>query len=186
LEELQPYFHLGWFHLMNFHAWDHWVYLLLLVIPYEFQDWKKILSSISLFTLGHTLALFLTLMNVIKIDAHWIENGILITIILTAIINFRHPNGGQKKWEILWLPITFGSIHGLGFGRDLVQMWPQNQKLISIFAFSLGLETAQIIGVVAILVLGTIFRAIWTNKQRDLVFITSGIGLGAALTHLLF
>ena len=186
MEDLQPYFHLGWFHLMNFLAWDHWVYLLLLVIPYEFQDWKKLITSISLFTLGHTLALFLSLANVFSISPTWIENGILTTIIVTALINFSRPNGAQKKWEIIWLPATFGMIHGLGFGNDLANMWPQNQKLASIFGFAMGLESAQLIGVISILVLVTIFRSIWANKQRDLVLITSGIGLGAALIHLIF
>ncbi|MFY8132124.1 MAG: HupE/UreJ family protein, partial [Bacteroidia bacterium] len=87
LENLQTYFFVGWHHLMNFSSWDHWMFLIILMLPFEFQDWKKWLSAVSLFTLGHTITLFLCAFFPDSFRFSWIETGIILTILFSALGN---------------------------------------------------------------------------------------------------
>ena len=81
------YFNIGLKHVLNVCAYDHVLFLLALTVPYEFKNWKQILILVSFFTLGHTLALFLSVFNVIAIKANIVEFLIPITILVTALYN---------------------------------------------------------------------------------------------------
>ncbi|HEX7869755.1 MAG TPA: HupE/UreJ family protein, partial [Chryseobacterium sp.] len=65
MSEFWIYFQIGLKHVLDIHAYDHVLFLIALTIPYTFKDWKRILLLISVFTIGHTLALLLSVFGII-------------------------------------------------------------------------------------------------------------------------
>jgi hypothetical protein len=185
LENIQTYFFVGWNHMMNLSSWDHWMFTILLVLPFEFQDWKKWLTAISLFTLGHTLTLVLCAFFPNLLAVSWIETAIVATIVFTAFGNIFQWSGKNFFWSGI-LSSFFGLLHGLAFGKDVAGMLPQEGKFSSIVGFGLGLEAAQLVGVLSVLVITTIFNSVVPNKNRELVLVVSGIGIGMSLFKLIF
>ena len=69
MQEFLVYFNMGLTHVLDVNAYDHILFLIALMIPYAFKDWARVLLLVSLFTLGHTLALFLSVFGIVKIQA---------------------------------------------------------------------------------------------------------------------
>ena len=73
--------------------------------------------------------------------------------------------------------LFFGLIHGLGFsGYFKMLIGSSNSKLIPLLEFALGIEFAQIIIVLIILILGFIFQTIFfkNNGKENLVMLREG------------
>lgn len=87
MSEFWVYFQIGLHHVLDIQAYDHVLFLMALVIPFTFKDWKKIILSVTLFTLGHTTALVFSVYKILVVKASFIEFLIPITILLTAIYN---------------------------------------------------------------------------------------------------
>ena len=81
------YFNIGLKHVLNIYAYDHVLFLLALTVPYDFKAWKRILILVSLFTLGHTLALLLSVFNIVTVKPNIVEFLIPITILSAALYN---------------------------------------------------------------------------------------------------
>ena len=77
------YIKLGYEHVMDINGLDHFYFLIALTIPFQYRDWKKLLLWVSLFTLGHSLALLFSYFEWIKISSDIIEFLIPVTISLT-------------------------------------------------------------------------------------------------------
>ncbi len=52
------YLELGLFHVLDWNAIDHMLFLSALTIVYSFKDFKNVFWIVTSFTLGHTLSLF--------------------------------------------------------------------------------------------------------------------------------
>ena len=70
MSEFWIYFQIGLKHVLDINAYDHVLFLMALAIPYSFKDWKRILLLVSLFTLGHTVALVLSVFEIVTVKAH--------------------------------------------------------------------------------------------------------------------
>ena len=87
MSEFWVYFQIGLHHVLDIQAYDHVLFLMALVIPFTFKDWQRILLSVTIFTLGHTAALVLSVYHIVVVKANLVEFLIPITILLTAIYN---------------------------------------------------------------------------------------------------
>ncbi len=69
------YFAEGWKHIADLNGYDHILFVMALCAVYLVKDWKKILILVTAFTVGHsiTLALFFSVLNVIRVPAALIE-----------------------------------------------------------------------------------------------------------------
>ena len=67
----------GLFHVLNWSALDHILFLIALTVVYDFKNWKKVLWLVSLFTIGHTLSLLLAAYKVVLINSDLIS-GFLV------------------------------------------------------------------------------------------------------------
>ena len=81
------YFQLGLKHILNIYSYDHILFLIALVIPLAFKDWKRILILVTSFTVGHTIALLLTLYGIITVKVAVVELLIPITILIVALFH---------------------------------------------------------------------------------------------------
>ena len=82
------YFQIGLKHVLDVHSYDHVLFLIALAIPFSFRNWKRIVLLVSLFTIGHTMALLLSVFGIIAIKVSVVELLIPITILITAFYIF--------------------------------------------------------------------------------------------------
>ena len=173
----------GLFHVLDWNAYDHVLFLIALVAVYDFGNWKRVLWLISLFTIGHSFSLILAFYKVVAINADLIEFLIPITILITALANIIYAKNAIKSTKTttnLLFALFFGLIHGFAFSsgfKMLVGM--SDNKLIPLLEFAFGIELAQILIVIVILVFGFIFQLFFRLSKRDWTIIVSSIVIGA-------
>ncbi|MEN9684517.1 MAG: hypothetical protein RLZZ28_303, partial [Bacteroidota bacterium] len=164
MNDFRLYFEIGFRHIADLRGIDHILFVMALCLRYQFADWKKVLILVTAFTIGHSITLALSVLNLIHYSTKWIEFLIPVTILLTAL-----SNGFVKKFNfkarfplIYFLALFFGLIHGLGFSTYLKSLLGKDQNVIAqLFAFNLGLEAGQILIVTGILMITLIFVTIF-------------------------
>jgi len=175
----------GFFHVLDWNAYDHVLFLIALVVVYDFKNWKSILWLITLFTVGHTVTLVLAAYKIISVSSAWIEFLIPVTILITALVNIFYAGNTAKQAKTntnLFFALFFGLIHGLGFsGYFRMLVGSSSTKFLSLIEFALGIELAQIVIVIIILFLGFIFQKIFRFSKRDWVLIISSIVIGLVI-----
>lgn len=186
MSEFWVYFQIGLHHVLDIQAYDHVLFLMALVIPFTFKDWKKIILSVTLFTLGHTTALVFSVYKILVVKANFIEFLIPITILLTAIYNLASIGKSNKKGKINWvflITLFFGIIHGFGFSNyfNTLLGGSSNSKLVPLLEFALGIEAAQLSVVLAVLVLAYIVQTVFKYSRRDWILVGSAFIVGVVL-----
>lgn len=178
----------GLFHVLDWNAYDHILFLIALVVVYDFKNWKKVLWLITLFTIGHTFSLILAAYKIVSVSSDWIEFLIPVTILITALVNVFYAKTTSKRTKTntnLVFALFFGLIHGLGFSSYFkLLIGTSDSKFIPLLEFALGIELAQIVIVVVILLLGFIFQTFFRFSKRDWVLIISSIVIGVVLPML--
>lgn len=181
------YFNLGLHHVLDWKAYDHILFLIVLCAAYNFSSWKKLLLLVTMFTIGHTLSLLLATYNVVSVSGKVIEFLIPVTILTTALFNL-FTAGKEKKVEkmgILYIAtIFFGVIHGLGFASFFIKL-DSGRAFLPLLEFALGIEAAQIIVVIIILIIAFIFQTIFRFNKRDWVLVVSSLVIGMVIPMLI-
>lgn len=180
------YFQLGLKHILDIYSYDHVLFLIALAIPFSFNDWKRILLLVSLFTLGHTLSLLLSIFGIIAVRVSVVELLIPITILIVALFNLFTAGKSNKKESVsvvLLVTLFFGIIHGLGFSNYFrsILKGTSGSKLLPILEFALGIEVAQIVVVFVVLVLAYIVQTFFRFSKRDWALVMSAFIIGVVL-----
>ena len=169
MEDFTLYFQLGWNHILSFDALDHILFIAALTCLYNLSDWRKVLILITAFTVGHSLTLALSSLNIIKLNNNWIEFLIPLTIVITCVYNIFQIEKRESKniqWNYL-MALCFGLIHGMGFANTIRFMLAKAQTItIPLLSFNIGIEAGQAIVVMSILYVTHIFTASAGLKQR--------------------
>jgi len=172
---------MGLYHVLDFLAYDHILFLLVLAVVFSFHQLKKVLWLITLFTLGHTITLALSAYGLLKVDVKIVEFLIPVTIFITALVNIGNSGTlNSKKENInLYFALFFGLIHGLGFSNYFRMMiGKEDDKLFPLIEFALGIELAQVIIVLGILLIGSILQSFFKVTKRDWILVISSIVIG--------
>lgn len=178
------YFKMGLNHVLDFAAYDHILFLVVLAVIFSFNQWKKVLWLITFFTIGHTITLALSAYGVLKVRTDIVEFLIPVTIGITAITNVLRAKKSPKGKDNINLifALFFGLIHGLGFSNYFKMMVGREEdKLLPLLEFALGIEGSQIIIVLSILVIGAVFQTIFKVNKRDWVLVISSIVIGIVI-----
>ncbi len=171
-------------HVLDLNAYDHILFFILLVLVYDSSHWKRIFILVTLFTLGHTVSLFLAAYGVISVNKNLAELLILLTILVTGIFNIITANKTLKNGKInLFYAVTlfFGLIHGLGFYNYFKISNGFGSKALQIIGFSLGVEIAQLIIVLLVLIVSFIVQTVFRFSKKDWVLAISSIVTGMVL-----
>jgi hypothetical protein len=179
------YFKEGLYHVLDWNAYDHILFLIVLTIPYTFSNWKRLLSLITVFTIGHAISLSLAAYGVVKINTTLIEFLIPVTILITALYNiFTAGKKGRKEQVGVYLiaALFFGLIHGFGFSTYFKMMTAgTDSKFIPLLEYTLGIEASQIIIVLLVLLVSFIGQFVFRFSMRDWVMVISAIVIGVAI-----
>ena len=210
MEQFLAYLDVGFNHIIDVKGYDHILFVLVLCAAYEPKDYKKLLILITAFTLGHSLTLALATLNIIKINADFIEMLIPITIMITAVFNyfdnqslkqnsnensvrnFNKENPKKTENSVLnarlryFLALFFGLIHGLGFSNFLRSLLLESKTLfVPLLSFNLGLEIGQMVIIAVLLLFCFIFVKILKMPLREWLLFLSGGAFFVAFTIIL-
>lgn len=167
----------GFRHILDWTAYDHICYIIVLTIVFPAKEWKKVLILISSFTIGHSLTLALCASNIIQVNSYLIELLIPLTIIstsITTIIKRKHPTKAVSL--NYFFALFFGLIHGMGFSYVLKSMLGKEQSLIApLLSFNLGIEIGQLILVSIILIISVFLENAVKINRAKFVFVVSSI-----------
>lgn len=185
MSQISTYFEVGYEHILRIDAYDHMLFIIALCAIYQVQDWKKILILITAFTIGHSITLALSTLELITYRKDVIEFLISATIFITAFSNLIKKNGSApaKFNSNYFYALFFGLIHGLGFSTGLKSMLSKNDTILSpLLGFNLGIEFGQIIVVIFYIIISFVFVGLFNVARRDWILVTSSAVLGVAIT----
>ncbi len=165
------YLQLGWEHIIGFGALDHQLFILALVVVFGFSDYKKMLILVTAFTIGHSITLVLSSLDIIRFPSNWVELLIPCTIVFTAIDTLIFNKDKQKMLHFHYiLALFFGCIHGMGFANSVRLMLATEQSVfLPLFGFNLGLELGQIVVVLLSLLVFYVFSKFLKISQKKYV-----------------
>ncbi len=158
IDQLYFYLEIGYNHILDLSAYDHFLFLVSITIPFSFKYFKKVFWIVTLFTIGHSFSIILSTYNIINPNMSIIEFLIPVTIIFSAISNvFFLKKDESLDIKTLFIALFFGIIHGFGFANFFNQIsFSDGVDLVALIGFSFGVEAAQIIIAVSILILNSI------------------------------
>jgi len=180
------YLKLGLTHVLDWQAYDHILFLIVLVTAYNFSNWKRIFILVSLFTIGHTVSLLLVNYSVVTISSKWVEFLIPVTILVAAFYNLLTSgknNRSEKVGLFYVITIFFGLVHGFGFAT-YYKMINEGNGILPLLEFAIGIELAQIIVVTIVLIFNFIFQSILRFNKKDWVLVVSSIVIGLVIPML--
>ena len=149
LEVAASYWRMGTIHILE--GFDHLLFLLTLLLIVV-GIWP-LLKTVTAFTVAHSLTLGLATLGVVHVPQAPTEAVISLSIALLAVEVARKYAGvltlsERYPWAIAF---TFGLVHGLGFAGALSEIGvPQNEVPLALLMFNVGVETGQVMFVVAV------------------------------------
>jgi hypothetical protein len=190
--EFFDYLKIGWDHIIDAKAYDHLLFIMVLCAVFTYTEWRKILLIITAFTIGHSLTLALSALNLIVLDASHIDILIPLTILLTALANIiRKKKKEEKTFEgkvavNYLIALSFGLVHGLGFANNFkFLMGEENSIVKQLFAFNSGLELGQITVVLIFMTALWLLMVFAKLLHREWTLIISGAGAGISLVMII-
>jgi hypothetical protein len=180
MQDFPLYFELGWQHILDWRGYDHILFVMVLCGSYSLTEWKKVLILVTAFTLGHSITLALSVLNLINVNSALIEFLIPVTIVITAVSNILNKKATKTGVNFKYiLALFFGLIHGMGFSNYLKALLGNTSSILAeLFAFNVGLEFGQILIVAGILICSYLLTSGFKVKKWDWNFFLSAAIFG--------
>lgn len=180
MSEFALYFRISWQHIVAWEGYDHILFIVALSAIYLLSDWKKVLILVTAFTLGHSITLALSVLNIVRVPTRLIEFLIPVTIFITALFNIIRRQEAEKPGAIqlnYFFALFFGLIHGMAFSNQLKSLLGTDASIVTpLLSFNLGLEFGQVLIVIIVLLVSGIIVNLTGIKRRDwTMFLSSAI-----------
>lgn len=142
---------------------------------------KRLLITITGFTLAHSITLALASLNIVRISVPLIEVLIALSIAVLAAEIIK-----QKTHTWTWrFPLAtaciFGLLHGFGFASVLADLGlPHDMKINALIFFNIGVEIGQIIFIIAVISAVNILKQMtWVKAYLGRASIASVYTIGS-------
>jgi hydrogenase/urease accessory protein HupE len=152
LHVVRGYAQLGVHHILT--GFDHLLFVFGLVLLVH--KGRRLLWTITAFTLGHSVTLSLAALGFVHFPSAWIEVLIAGTILWLAAELARGETAPEKASALRrrpWLMAgAFGLLHGLGFAGALAEVGlPEGEIPLALLSFNVGIECGQLAFVAVVL-----------------------------------
>ena len=149
---IRDYFALGVEHI--FGGIDHLLFLAGLL--YIARTLRRILITVTGFTLAHSITLFLVTLDVLRVSIPAVETVIALSIVMLATEIARSDRSTLTWRRPVLVACGFGLVHGAGFAAVLTETGlPQTEKVSALLFFNLGVEAGQL------LIITAVFTGLW-------------------------
>jgi hydrogenase/urease accessory protein HupE len=149
-EVVRTYTVLGIEHILT--GFDHLLFVLALVIIV--RGTKRLLWTVTAFTVAHSITLALATLGVIHVPGPPVEAMIALSIVFVAseIVQQQSGREGLASTQPWLVAFTFGLLHGLGFAGALAEVGlPENSIPLALLFFNVGVEIGQLLFIVGVL-----------------------------------
>jgi hydrogenase/urease accessory protein HupE len=153
------YLRLGVEHI--FFGVDHLLFVLALLLLV--QGGRRLLATITAFTLAHSLTLAGATLGLVRMPQRPVEAVIALSImfVATEIVRGREGRPGltaERPWVVAF---TFGLLHGFGFAGALREVGlPQQAVPVALLFFNVGVELGQLMFIASVLAVAAVVRRI--------------------------
>ena len=178
MEVATTYLKLGVEHILL--GYDHLLFLLALIMIVGSA--RRIIATVTAFTVAHSITLALAALGVVHIPQPPIEAAIALSIIFVASEVIRLGRGDMTLTiRFPWIvAFVFGLLHGFGFAGALLEIGlPQRDVPVALFTFNLGVECGQLFFIGGIFAIVGLARTLWlpsTAVQFARPVVTYSIG----------
>lgn len=151
----QQYTHMGMIHIWK--GADHLLFLVCLL--WIAGDIKRVVITITGFTLAHSVTLALSALDLLRLPVPPVEAAIALSVVFLA----REICVGKRN-SLTWnhpiaVSSAFGLLHGLGFAAVLGEIGlPQTQLITGLLFFNIGVEVGQLIFIAGVWLLMYLLR----------------------------
>lgn len=166
LQVAGDYWRMGTIHILE--GADHLLFVLALMLIVS--GFGPLLKAVTAFTVAHSITLVLATLGMVHVPSAPTEAIIALSILFLASEIIHKNNGATGLTERFpWLiAFIFGLFHGLGFAGALSEIGvPQHEVPLALVMFNVGVETGQILFIVAVL-------SLWVLLQRLPVTLSHG------------
>jgi len=180
----------GLLHILE--GYDHLLFVLCLM--HIAGRLRRVLITITGFTLAHSITLALASLQIITLRTELVEILIALSIVMLTVEMAKAAMGGVKT-SLIWrhpaaVASLLGLLHGLGFAGALSELGlPHAMKLSALAFFNVGVELGQvlfILGVVTLLyVQGRIWSLLYSPDSHEKLQIMRVLALPPSLIYML-
>lgn len=184
---VRTYLMFGIEHILE--GFDHLLFVACLI--FIARTWRRILVTITGFTVAHSITLSLAALELVRIPVPPIEATIALSIVFLA-----REIALERRDTLTWrYPIaissTFGLLHGFGFASALSEIGlPQTEIPAALLAFNVGVETGQVIFVTVILLLAMtatqLLKAVNISSSRWMRIVEKPVAYGVGSIAMLW
>jgi hydrogenase/urease accessory protein HupE len=153
IEIAKAYMGLGIEHILT--GWDHlcFVFSLLLLVSFK----KRLISTITFFTLAHSITLALSALDVFTLRSAPVEVTIALSIMLVCYEALKTQSSLTHRWPEV-VAFAFGLLHGMGFAGALKEIGlPAENIFVALLTFNVGVEIGQL----AVILLSWLLYKVW-------------------------
>lgn len=165
---------------------DHLLFLACLL--WIAGTWRRVLYTITGFTLAHSATLILSALHLVRMPMPPVEASIALSLVFLATEIVRGPRQDLTWQYPIAVSSSFGLLHGLGFAAALREIGlPQTELMTGLLFFNSGVEIGQVLfvaGMIASLRLAQRFGVQWRMKVHQVALprIAVGYAVGALAT----
>lgn len=176
-------------YVLNIQQYLLWLFLIVMMIPYVFKEWKKIFVIIGLLLVSQLLAVILGYYKIITIHVAQIQIFLQITLVLLGFYNLNvHTvkNIKNEKLAVFYsLIVLFGLVFGLVVIPDSFYInQPAHFTLFSMLQFASGIWIAEIGVLFLTLMISVLVQHFFKITKRDWVLGSAFLIIGMVLPML--
>ena len=159
----KEYLVLGIEHILK--GYDHLLFVACLMLIAG--TWRRILITITGFTIAHSVTLALAALNLVRVPVPPVEAAIALSIVFLATEIAR-----ERRDTLTWrYPIavagSFGLLHGFGFASVLNEIGlPQTEIPAALLFFNVGVEVGQVLFVAVLVALVSAITGLRVSQKE--------------------
>jgi hydrogenase/urease accessory protein HupE len=147
--------------------------------------WRRILITISGFTIAHSVTLVTSALQIVHVPAPPVEATIALSLVIVARELVKGPGQSVTWRHPIAVSSLFGLLHGFGFATALTSFGlPRTQLTTGLLFFNLGVEIGQLLFASAVVVSMRLLRSRFPSDYANFVLRTSvGYIVGAPAAY---
>ena len=149
---------------------------------------RRILTTITGFTLAHSITLALSTLDIIRLPIAAVEAVIALSIVFLAVEIVKGRRDTLTWRRPVLVAGSFGLLHGFGFAAVLREIGlPEDGFIAALLAFNIGIEIGQVIFAGLVMALSWLAARLARRMERELPTAKpAGYGVGCLASYWMF
>ena len=188
LDQMFSFFQSGLFHIFNWSAWDHLLFVVVLTVPFAFDHWKYLLGWIAALTLSHLIALLLSYYSIMEVSSLSLAFINPLIVLITGLYNVFKERKGKRTdfFGVLFvISLILGGLHGFISTETFSSQLDSNSSVVvGLLSYNFGLFVGLLALCLITLLLGMFIQFILRFSRRDWVLFMSALVIGLVIPML--